>query len=503
MTKQGYIAFDLGAESGRAMLAVLDHGRLSLEETHRFANQPQHLPSGYHWNLMDLWQNLQQGLARCAAKARDERLELVGVGVDTWGVDFGLLGKSGQLLGLPYAYRDPRNANAMRQALRKLGAPSLYAGTGIQLMPFNSLFQLYAQKLAEPGLLDQARQLLFMPDLLHYFLCGQGANEASIASTSQMIDPTKGKGLGAWNKPLLKKLGLPTHFLRSIVPAGTKIGRLLPEVAKAAGLPQLAVITPASHDTGSAVAAVPVEPTLKKSGRWAYLSSGTWSLLGAELDAPLINEETRKHGFTHERGVDGTIRFLKNIAGLWLVQEVRRDYEKRGERYDYSTLTRLAGDAGPFVTLVDPAYAPFASPGDMCAKIDAFAAKTSQPRPQSVGAYVRCCLESLALTYRRTLLDLEALRGVPVEVLHVVGGGGRNELLSQMTADAIDRPVIVGPFEATAAGNALTQAMGHRALKNLAELRACVRRSFDPIRYEPRRSDAFAAQTKRFDSLLA
>lgn len=503
MAVNGYVAFDLGAESGRAMLATLKADRLEITEAHRFLNLPQKLPSGLHWNLLDLWANLVEGLRKCAQMARERDIKLVSLGVDTWGVDFGLVGESGQLLGLPFAYRDARNEPAMKAALAKLGEQNIYRTTGIQFMPFNTLYQLAAQHKAEPKLLSQTARLLMMPDLLHYFFSGKLVNEATIASTTQMIDPRT----GLWAPKLLKGLGLPTQFLGETVPAGTAIGTILPEVAQAAGLTPaqargLKVILPGSHDTASAVAAVPVDRLNTASGNWAYLSSGTWSLMGAELAAPLLTDDTRAAGFTNERGVGGKIRFLKNISGLWLVQECRRDLARRGEDLSYQTLTDLAAQAEPFRTLLDPNFGPFGTPGDMLAKVTAFAKKTRQPAPTTPGQFVRACLESLALTYRHTLDNLEGLLGRHMDLLHVVGGGGQNLLLNQMTADALGRTVVVGPFEATAIGNALTQAMGAGQVEDLLHLRRIVSRSFRPVSYEPANAQAFSEQRSRFEKLL-
>lgn len=499
MAATAYLAFDLGAESGRAMLAELEGGKVTLTEVHRFLNVPQRLPSGLHWNLLELWANLVEGLRKGAAAAKERGLNLVSLGVDTWGVDFGLVGKSGQLLGLPFAYRDDRCAPAMKKAVAQLGEATIYDATGIQFMPFNSVYQLVAQRDAEPAVLEHAAKLLFMPDLLHYFFSGVAACEATIASTSQAIDPRTGK----WATPLLKQLGLTPHdYLLPTVPAGTKIGTLRDEVRKATSAPALDVIVPGSHDTASAVAAVPVDDRDAASGGWAYLSSGTWSLMGAELDAPVVTEASRRAGFTNERGVAGRIRFLKNISGLWLVQELRRDYSLHGQEFDYATLTKLAEESEPFRTLVDADHEPFASPGDMRAKFDAFAQATGQPKPETPGQYVRCALESLAFTYRRVLGLLEELLGRRIDVLHIVGGGGRNALLNQMTADGIGRPVVVGPYEGTAMGNALTQAIGRGDLKDLAELRRVVRASTELVRVEPRQKERYDGVDARYRGLL-
>lgn len=478
MAQRAYLAFDLGAESGRAILGVLEGGKLSLHETHRFANATHQLPDGLHWNTLGLWAELVEGLRASAERCRENGWELASLGVDTWGVDFGLIGKSGGLLGLPFAYRDPRNHAVADQVIERVGVERLYSATGIQVMPINTLFQLVAIQQAEPGLLDQAEHLLFTPDLMHYFFTGQPMHESTIASTSQMIDPRT----GSWAKTLLDELDIPTRMLGTVERAGSSVGEVRQELLDQAGLSgPLRAIAPASHDTASAVAAVPAEPDT----RWAYLSSGTWSLMGVELDQPIVDERARGPMFTNEGGVDKTIRFLKNIAGLWLVQEVRRAHAGQGESYDYDRLTHLAGEAEAFRTLLDPEHAPFMTPGDMPRKIVAFAEKTNQPRPESIGQFVRACLETLALTYRRTMENLEEVLGHELDVLHVVGGGGRNELLNQMTADAIGKPVIVGPYEATAAGNALVQAMGTGDLKDLAEIRQTVRNSFQPKRFDP------------------
>lgn len=497
MSNQTFVAFDLGAESGRAMLAVLEDERLHLHETHRFLNAILSLPSGLHWNVLNLWSNLVEGLRKTGAAARQRGWRITSLGVDTWGVDFALMGASGQMLGLPFAYRDPRHQPAMERAFAKLGEKSIYDSTGIQLMPINTLYQLLAQHDAEPALLGSAHRLLMMPDLLHYFFSGVMVNEATEASTTQMIDPRQGD-TGAWHKTLLEKLHLPTHLLGEIVPAGAVIGSLREQVAAEAGVEPMRVIVPGSHDTASAVAAVPAAD----GGSWAYLSSGTWSLMGVELDQPLISDDTRRLGFTNERGVGGKIRFLKNICGLWLVQECRRDLAKYGQNFDYPLLTQLAAEAQPFTALINPAHPPFGAPGDMLAKITRFSEMTQQPAPQAPGAFVRCCLESLALTYRWVFLHLELLLGRRLDVLHIVGGGGHNALLNQMTADAINRPVIVGPYEATAVGNALTQAMGAGQVRDLSHLRGIVRCSFDVVTFEPHNAAAFEKQAGRFEELL-
>ena len=499
MTKKAYLAFDLGAESGRAMMGVLDGGKLALHELHRFANMPVTLPSGLHWNLLELWNNLLVGLRKAMEYSAANSLELASLGVDTWGVDMALLGRSGQLLGLPYAYRDEHFAAAMDKAIAKVGAEHLYNVTGNQFMPFNTIFQLVYQLESEPGVLEQSDKLLFMPDLLHYFFTGQALNEATIVSTAQLVDPRLGDGLGVWADGLLKELGVPRQMLGKIIPPGTPIGPVRSALATELGLAKpLNVIVPASHDTGAAVAAVPV------SGKrnWCYLSSGTWSLMGVELDRPLISEATRAANFTNERGVGGAIRFLTIGAGLWLVQQVRRSLAQRGENYSYAQLADLARAAKPFRTLLNPLHGPFGVQGGMIEKINEFAANTGQPQPGDVGQYVRACLESLALSYRRTLGKIETLTGQRVEVIHIVGGGAQNTLLNQMTADAAARTVIAGPFEATAAGNMLTQAMGDGQVANAAQIRQIVANSFQPQTYAPKDTAAWDDAYERYLKVL-
>ncbi|MEM6551413.1 MAG: rhamnulokinase family protein [Planctomycetota bacterium] len=500
-TDQGFLAFDLGAESGRAMIVRFDGQTASLEEAHRFPNRLVELPSGTHWNTTGLWLELVEGLNKSAALAKQTDTPIVSLGVDTWGVDFGLIGRSGEFLGLPYAYRDARNAPAMQRAIDLIGEEALYAGSGIQLMNFNSLFQVEAQHAAEPRSLELAQRLLFMPDLLHYFFSGEQTNELTIASTSAMLTPDA----TGWATDLLERFSLPHHFLTDIVPAGTRIGTLLPSLADAAGLTDApAVVTPGSHDTASAIAAVPLAPEHAATGDWAYISSGTWSLLGMELDEPIVNEAARVAGFTNERGVGGKVRFLTNIAGLWLVQQVRAGFAAAGQTLSYAELTEQAEASEPFRTLIDPDHASFAAPGGSLEKLKAFADATGQPTPESPGQCVRCCLETLALEYARALRDVESLTGRSATVLHIVGGGGQNGLLNRMTANAINRPVVVGPFEATALGNGLTQAIGTGTLAGLDELRAVVRHSFTLETVTPGDADgpeAFAAQADRYAAL--
>ncbi len=471
-----YAAIDLGAESGRVLTGLFDGKKLQLEEAHRFPNTPVRVGtlsgSTLHWDVLRLWNDIQEGLS----KARVTQGELSGIGVDTWGVDFGLLDVEGQLLGNPVHYRDSRNDGMMEKAFETVPRGELFRRTGLQFMPFNSLFQLLALKTAGSPQLEIATSLLFMPDLLNYWLTGTNAAEYTIASTSQMLDARQ----RTWDERLLSKLGLPPKILPDIISPGTVIGSLRDEVAAATGLDKSTrVIAPGCHDTASAVAAVPFE---RENG--AYLSSGTWSLMGIELDEPLINDRVAELNFTNEGGVGGKIRFLKNIAGLWLVQECRRTWLREGNEFSYAELTELASQATGFGAVIEPDDAAFTAPRSMPQAIEEYCGKTGQQAPGSGGEFVRSCLESLALKYRWTLEKLEELRGERLEVLHIVGGGTQNKLLSQLTADAI------GPVEATATGNILTQAMARGELNGLDEVRAVVRDSFTVETYEPRTENA-------------
>ncbi len=476
---QVHLAVDLGAESGRVIPVWTDGGRVSFRELHRFSHLPLKLPTGLHWNVTQIWQEILNGLQSAATWARDNRHEVVSVGVDTWGVDWCLVNRRGELLGLPHAYRDPRNASFYDEAVRRLGVDRIYQTTGIQMMSLNTLYSLFATASLDPELPRTASKLLFMPDLFHFWLSGEMAVERTIASTSQMVEAKS----GAWAGDLLDELALPRHLFGEIVPAGTILGTLRKELAHLTGLPEtVQVITPGSHDTASAVAAVPAEG----GADWCYLSSGTWSLLGCELDGSLTSAAAQAAMFTNEAGIGHTIRFLKNIAGLWLVQECRRAWAGRGENHDYRELTRQAAEAQPSQTVLDTNWPEFQTPGDMPEKIARYARETGQPVPDSPGAFVRSALESLAIAYRKTLEHLEKTTGRTFRKIHIVGGGGQNELLNQLTANSTGRTVIVGPYEATAIGNGLVQAMALGYLGDLTDLRRVIREGINELQvYQP------------------
>ena len=473
MSNLNFLAFDLGAESGRAMLGRFDGERLSLEEVHRFPNGPVRVFDSLHWDVLRLFDEMKKGLA---AGARSACGTLASIGVDTWGVDYGLLGRDGALLENPYHYRDALTNGVMEKLFAVVPRQEVFEQTGIQFMQLNTLYQLYATLLVRPHLIEQARTLLMMPDLFHYWFTGRAVGEYTIATTTQFYDPRA----GGWARGLLEKLGLPVRLLPEIVPPGTRLGVLLGAVADETGVAQAPVVAPASHDTGSAVAAVPAE-----GQDWAFLSSGTWSLLGAEVLAPIINRETLASNFTNEGGVWGTIRLLKNISGMWLLEECRREWAREGTTLAYSELCQAALAAKPFTAILDPDDPSFLRPGAMPAKIAAFCRRTGQPVPQNHGAMARTIFESLTLKYRAVLKSLERILGRPFRVLHIVGGGSRNTVLCQFTADATGLPVVAGPEEATAIGNVLLQAMALGHLRTPAEARELVRRSYQPRTYQP------------------
>jgi rhamnulokinase len=490
-TARNLLAFDLGAESGRALLGRFDGRRLALEEKHRFANPNGRINDHLHWNLLAQWEELKTGLRKAAAGGTI----VDAIGVDTWGVDFGFLDRNGDLLANPFMYRDPQTDGMMDKAFARVPRSEVFEATGIQFMQLNSLYHLMAMAERKSPVLECAQTMLFIPDLFNYFFTGEKVAEFSIATTSQMYDPRRRD----WARPMLERLGLPTHFLPKVVPSGTRIGDVRASVAEECGLStKVPVIAPGCHDTASAVAAVPAT-----GSDWCYISSGTWSLMGVEIPEPIINEKSLKLNYTNEGGVADDIRFLKNIMGLWLVQECRRQWLKDGQEFSYTELTRLAGEAPAFKAVIDPDHKPFLTPGQMPQKIAAFCAKTNQPTPASPGEYVRTCLESLALTYRKTIEGLEDVLGRRMGVIHIVGGGTQNELLNQMTADACKRPVIAGPVEATAIGNMLVTAIALGDVKDLAQGRELVRASFDVKRYEPENPAAWDEAYGRYKQLPA
>lgn len=473
-------AVDLGAESGRVCLGRFDGTCLEIEVVHRFANRSARLMGTLHWNTVELYLEILQGLRKAGEAAHGP---IASVGIDTWGVDFGILDADGHLLGLPVCYRDKRTEGLIEAVDTLVPREALYAASGIAFWPFNSLYQLRALALQRSPLLREGHTLLFMPDLLHYWLSGVKACERSIASTSQCL----AVGEDVWLHDLLNSLDIPSRLFPEVVPSGTVLGTLLPEVAALTGLDGMQVITPASHDTASAVAATPLS-----SPSAAYLSSGTWSLLGVESDTPTATPDALHSGFTNEKGVGHSYRFLRNIMGLWLVQQSRAAWAREGAHYDYTALASLAEEAAPFRAWIDPNDLSFLAPDNMVTAVQEGCRATGQPVPTSVPEVMRTILESLAFAYRTAIDGLEAVKGMSVPVLHIIGGGSQNHVLSQWTANALGRPVVTGPVEGTAMGNLLVQLMALGELADLAQVREVSRQSCEMITYEPQEAAAWS-----------
>lgn len=480
--KANYIAVDLGAESGRVMLGRIADGRLTLEQMHRFSNGPVQEQGTLRWDFQRLLTEIKTGIG-LAAKAADGKVG--GIGVDTWGVDFGLLGADGKLLEAPYHYRDSRTNGMMDKAFALMPKRRVYENTGIQFMQLNSLYQVLAMRLANSDALAQTDRLLFMADLISYFLCGKAFGEYTLASTSQMMDMKTGQ----WSQPIFDELGLPMTIMPKITRPGAVVGSLTDAVAQEIGCGKIPVIAVGSHDTASAVLGVPA-----RGDTWAYLSSGTWSLMGVELPRAIVNDKTFQYEFTNEGGVENTIRLLKNIMGLWLVQECKRQWQRQGQDLSYGELTQMAAAAQPFFGYVNCDNSDFLAPGDMPARINKCLADTGQKPTQDKGQMVRLVLESLALKYRSVLSAIEDVTGNTIDVLHLVGGGIQNELLCQFTADATGRKVIAGPIEATASGNILIQAKATGQIKSVDEARQIVRNSFELKEYQPQNTTLWEKQ---------
>ncbi len=477
MASKHVIAVDLGAESGRVMQVSLDGERLHIEEIHRFPSVSVTIHGTLYWDVLRMWHEITTGIKMVAPGAAS-------IGVDTWGVDFGLLDRDGNLLANPVHYRDNRTDGMMEWVFERVPRREIFERTGIQFLQLNTLYQIASLVKANSPVLQNAATFLTMPDLLNYWLSGVKASEFTIATTTQFYNPRS----GGWDADLLAKIGAPTHILPEIVPSGTKLGVYN-------GIP---VIAPACHDTGSAVAAVPTTTT-----NYAYLSSGTWSLLGLELDRPVINDDAYAANVTNEGGVGGKFRFLRNITGLWLIQQSRRVWqEQTGKLYEYAELAELAQAAAPFRSLFDPDHKDFLTPGDIPARLCALCARTGQSQPETPGQIVRAIYESLAFKYRYYLEKLAAVSGQRVDRLHIIGGGSRNTLLCQMVANAIGRPVVAGPAEATALGNALVQFIALGEFADLSQARELMSRSAETATYEPAATADWDAQYARFQSLL-
>jgi len=484
-----HAAVDLGAESGRIILGTLNQGKLSIEEIHRFPNRMGEKDGKLKWDLRHLEGEILAGLK----KIGDRKIPLESVSCDSWGVDIVYLPKDGSSAKDPFCYRDGRNEKIFPKVVDKIGKEKIFARTGLQFMPFNTLYQLAADAESERVEVGQSSVFLPVADYLNYFLGGRPASEVSLASTTQFYDPKNRK----WAEDLVQEVGISVSLLPEVVFSGTVLGRISKKTAQATGLPDSCqVVASCSHDTGASVAAVPAE-----GKEWAYLSSGTWSLLGVESPKPWMTPACAEAELTNEVGFGHNIRLLKNIAGLWLVQECRRDFAKQGREMDYSKITQLASEAAPLVTLLDPFLSSWNAPGEMGRRIADYAKSTGQRVPTSDGAMVRACLESLALAYRDSLESIEKVTGEKIKTLHIVGGGSQNKLLNQMAADATGRMVVTGPIEGTAVGNLLIQAYGLGHLKSHQEIRAVVRGSFPIEVFQPQSNPLWEEAWKLFQIL--
>lgn len=472
MAERKMLAIDLGASSGRGIVGAFDGERLTLRENHRFSNDPVNLCGRLYWDILRIFHEIKLSVQKTVLDGD----AVSSIGIDTWGVDYGLLDRAGRLLSNPVHYRDTRTEGAQELVSRTVSAEELYRVAGIQTLNFNTVYQLAVEREEAPEKLAQAERMLNIPDLLNYFLTGRMANEYTILSTGALLDAKKRDY--AWE--LLDRLGIPRRLFGDVTAPGTDLGTLLPQVQGETGKTDAHVLTVASHDTASAVIAVPSEEK-----DFLYISSGTWSLMGTELSDPLINAESRAANFTNEGGACGTVRFLKNIMGLWIIQESRRQWRREGKDYSFAQMEAWAKESTPFRSLIDVDDSDFATPGDMPEKIRAYCKRTAQPVPESVGEVVRCIYESLALKYRSVAERVMELMGRRARVIHVVGGGTKDRFLSQLTADACGIPVCAGPEEATAIGNLMMQLMAAGEVSDLGQARRVVAASFETKQYLP------------------
>lgn len=485
------LAFDFGASSGRAMLFTFDGEKLFIEEMHRFSNDPVMIGKSFHWDVLRLFFEIKQGINKTVLAGHKD---IQAIGIDTWGVDFGLFDKSGKLLGNPYHYRDTRTNGMIEYADETIGKKYIFDKTGIQFNFFNTLFQFMAMKKENDPLLDIADKMLFMPDIFNYLLTGVMKNEYSIASTSQLLN-VESKD---WDKELMEKAGIPTDIFCDIVMPGIVIGELSDDICEELGCPKIPVIAVGSHDTASAAASVPVTEDYK----YAFISTGTWALMGSENDRPNVNETTFQYNFTNEGGVCGKIRFLKNIMGLWIIQESKRQWAREGKNFSFDDLEKAAWAAEPFKCFIDPDYADFATPGNMPKKIRDYCEKTGQYVPQGEGEIIRCIAQSLAFKFRMVVDAIEDITKEPLCAVHMVGGGIKDTMVCRFTASATGKKVLAGPVEATSTGNAIVQFMALGKIENLTEGRKIVKESFPIKTYEPEDADSWNKAYEAFKKIV-
>ena len=486
MEQQVYLGVDLGAESGRVMAGLFDGKTISLIEVHRFPNIAVRIAGSDRWDILRLWHEIQLGLKKAGEQFGSR---IASVGVDTWGVDYVPLSKTDEMLGQPVRYRDHR------PDWGRVSRQEIYQRTGLQFLVFNTLYQLIAFQRDQPDLVELCDRILMIPDALHWLLCGSRVVEYTNATTTQCVNVQTGD----WDEQLIKKFDLPLKMFPKIVPPGTKLGTLREDVSKTTGLPRIDVIAPPTHDTAAAVVGVPTSSTGKSD--WAYISSGTWSLVGLEIDKPIVNEQALKLNVTHEGGVDGTYRLLKNVMGLWLVQQCKKQFDAEGQQNSYADLVSLAEKAEPYRSLIDPNDGRFLAPENMLEAIASFCKQTSQPVPETPGQYIRCCLESLAFKYADVLKELESLTNFDVKTLHIVGGGSQNSLLNQLTANACGIVIEAGPTESTVLGNLLIQARTRGDIGSLHQIREVIRNSSTMTRFEPHTNNETSQAFARWQSL--
>ena len=495
MANKVYLAIDLGASGGRVLAGLFDGERLLLEEVHRFENGGVQIGTRLQWDVLFLWNQIQHGLRMAAAKYEHK---IVSIAVDTWGVDFALLGPGDELLGNPYCYRDQRTAGIFEKAFSMVSREDIFAETGLQFMEFNTLYQLLAMRLQKSPLLDIAESFLMIPDLFHWLLTGVKTNEYTNASTTQFLNPHTRD----WSRGLLEKFGIPTKILGQLVEPGTIIGPVRKSIAEATGLSNVKVVLPGTHDTASAVLAVPAASKPNSIPDWAFLSSGTWSLMGVETPRPVTTDRCRQLNFTNEGGIGNTVRLLKNIAGMWLVQECRRIWKQGGTEFGWDDLIRRAQAERPLASIINPDHPSLTAPKDMPQAIRELCAMTGQPVPENEGEIIRCALQSLALRYRGVMGMLEELVGTSLNTIHIVGGGTNNKLLCQMAADSCNRRVVAGPVEATAIGNLMLQAVADGAVGSIAQAREIVRDSFEVQEYLPQHTAEWDEAYGKFQALV-
>lgn len=478
------LAFDFGASSGRAIIGKFENGKIELEEVHRFSNDPVSVGKTTYWDVLRLFYEIKQGIIKAKQAGGFDS-----IGIDTWGVDFGLLDEFGCLLENPIHYRDARTVGMIEEAEKYISKREMYNITGIQFMELNTIFQLLSLKKERPHMLERTDKMLFMPDLFAYMLTGEKNTEYSIATTSQMIDLET----NSWSGELLDKLGIRKDIFAPIVKSGTKVGMLRPEICEECGVPSVPVIAVCEHDTQSAISAVPCP-----EGEFAFISSGTWSLFGTELEKPVVNDTTYEINVTNEGGYDFSTGFLKNIIGLWLIQESRRQWAREGENYSYADLEKLALEAEPFKCFIDPDAPEFVPHGNLPERVREYCRKTNQYVPETVGEIMRCIYESLAMKYRETFEKIKECTGKDYPVIHVIGGGTKDTLLCQLTANSCGCEVKAGPIEATVLGNLAVQLISHGEIKDIKEAREIIASSENVVTYAPKDADIWSESFERY-----